>query len=235
MNCQDSDEHLGDYVDGTLTGAAVAAVEQHLAVCERCAAVVEDFSALRAMARALPLEMPPPQVWDALSAATGPQQAAAPLRGLRGWQPLAAAAVVALLATGGWWVGVRLAESARPGARADRTPGSDVSFTDTAHATAEAHYTTTIATLEEMAAAERAALDPVTAGAIDSGITVVDDAIEESRAALTSNPDSDVAQESLFQALRRKVALLQQMLALINEMRKGNQDGAARIFSELNP
>jgi hypothetical protein len=63
---------------------------------------------------------------------------------------------------------------------------------------------------------------------------VIDQAISESRAALKSEPDSAPAQESLFTALRRKVSLLQEMLALINEMRKGNQDGAARILSEIN-
>jgi len=44
----------------------------------------------------------------------------------------------------------------------------------------------------------------------------------------------EVAQESLFGALRSKVALLQETLTLINEMRKGNQEGAARIVSGLN-
>jgi hypothetical protein len=43
-----------------------------------------------------------------------------------------------------------------------------------------------------------------------------------------------VAQESLFGALRSKVALLQETLTLINVMRKGNQEGAARIVSGLN-
>jgi hypothetical protein len=63
---------------------------------------------------------------------------------------------------------------------------------------------------------------------------VIDEAINESRAALQSEPQSETAQESLFVALRRKVALLQEMLALINEMREGDQDGAARILSEIN-
>ena len=47
-------------------------------------------------------------------------------------------------------------------------------------------------------------------------------------------PENDVAQQSLFEALRNKVALLQDTIALINEMRKGNQEGAARIVSGLN-
>ena len=47
-------------------------------------------------------------------------------------------------------------------------------------------------------------------------------------------PDDSIAQESLFEAFRRKVALLQDTIALMNEMRKGDTDGAARIVEGLN-
>jgi len=63
---------------------------------------------------------------------------------------------------------------------------------------------------------------------------VIDQAIRESRAALQSQPASELAQESLFEALRRKVGLLQETIGLINEMRKGNQAGTARIIQNLN-
>ncbi len=43
-----------------------------------------------------------------------------------------------------------------------------------------------------------------------------------------------MAQESLFDAFRRKVSLLQDTIALMNEMRKGNQAGAARIAEGPN-
>ena len=39
---------------------------------------------------------------------------------------------------------------------------------------------------------------------------------------------------SLFDAFRRKVALLQDTIALMNEMRKGNPDTATAIASGLN-
>jgi len=37
----------------------------------------------------------------------------------------------------------------------------------------------------------------------------------------------------LFEALQRKVGLLRDTIALINEMRKGDQAGAARIAGSL--
>ena len=41
-------------------------------------------------------------------------------------------------------------------------------------------------------------------------------------------------QEGLFDAMRSKVALLQQTVELINEMRKGNQAEAGRLLQGLN-
>ena len=99
---------------------------------------------------------------------------------------------------------------------------------------AERDLTNTIEGLERIAADDPAALDMETADVLKANLTVLDGAIGESREALKKEPENDVAQESLFEALRNKVALLQDTIALINEMRKGNQEGAARIVSGLN-
>ena len=63
---------------------------------------------------------------------------------------------------------------------------------------------------------------------------MIDQAIDESRTALRTQPADQMAQESLFEAFRRKVSLLQDTIALMNEMRKGNQAGAARVAESLN-
>ena len=57
-------------------------------------------------------------------------------------------------------------------------------------------------------------------------IKTINAAIEESRTALVQNPGNDPARDSLFEALRRKVVVLQATVNLMNEMRKGNQAGA---------
>jgi len=64
--------------------------------------------------------------------------------------------------------------------------------------------------------------------------SIIDQAISESRAALKTQPTSTSAQDGLFDALRTKVALLQQTVELINEMRKGNQAEAGRRFQTLS-
>ena len=228
MSCRDYEHQIGDYVDGTLAPAARRAVEAHLAKCATCGALASDFASIRALAQTLECHAPPARIWQQVSSA-----AAAPRRSFMrlpafAWQPIAAAAMIAVLTTSLWWLGTRLAGPVVPTA-------GDIVLADAVRAEAEDHYVTAIARLEQVTTAERDALDPETADVLQTGIAVIDDAIEESRAALDTDPDSELAQESLFDALRRKVALLQYMFALINEMRKGDEGGAARVLSELNP
>jgi uncharacterized protein YkwD len=99
---------------------------------------------------------------------------------------------------------------------------------------AEMQFTNAIAGLESIAKNEQSALDMETADVLQANLTVIDGAITESRAALQTEPNNQAAQESLFEALRSKLELLQDVVALINEMRKGNPEGAARIVSGLN-
>jgi hypothetical protein len=97
---------------------------------------------------------------------------------------------------------------------------------------AEQHYENAIGGLEKLAN-DRQVLDPQTAQALQKNLQVIDLAIDESRAALKAHPASEPAQQSLFEAFRTKIALLQDTIALINEMRKGNQAEAVRIAEGL--
>jgi hypothetical protein len=232
MNCQDYAEQLGDYVDGTADATTHARVDAHLLACARCRMLAADFTAIRSLSRQLEPVTPSPAVWQAISARTASPGPHRPARGwLDAWQPVFAAAAVVLLATSLWWTGARLFEAT--GATRNGTTVVADAF-EAQDDTVEAHYTIAIARLEEVTRAEGTALDAYTADVLDAGLTVIDDAIDESRAVLAMEPDNDLAQESLFTALRRKIAVLQEMLALINDVRQGNQDGAARILSELN-
>jgi hypothetical protein len=231
MNCQDCDERLGDYVDGALDATARAEVDAHLRACPACRAVVSDFEAIRSLSRELQPLRPGPQVWQRIAAATSrPSRrawwASSPFGA---WQPVLASAVAVLLAIGLSWTGQRLAEAPGTDGRGAiaTTDGLDAEQQDV-----EAHYVTAIARLEQITSAERSALDPDTAEVLDAGLSVIDEAIVQSRAALGTQPESDLAQDSLYQALDRKVTVLQEMLALIDEMRRG---GVVQVVSELNP
>jgi anti-sigma factor RsiW len=225
MTCQAYDERIGDYVDGTLAAGDVARLDAHLGACARCQAMVADLRAIRSMARSLDSHVPPPQVWRALAEATRSSRPS-PLRAwLFGWQPVAATAMIAVMATALSWVGGRLATDGPPSSRIE----SSAALFDVPHDAAEAHYVSAIASLEALTSVERATLEPQMVDVLDTGMTIIDTAIDQSRAALEMEPDSQIAQDSLFQALRNKVALLQGTLTLVDEVRRSDQDSTGPL------
>ena len=250
MTCTDYELQIGDLVDGqALDAPAQGALESHLAGCASCRRMAEDLRAIRAAAVTLEQHVPAPQVWNRIAAAVEAD------RHRRWWQPvrlqglafrqLAAAAVAMVLVAGVGWMAWR---DLAPGLTAGRTgaaiaqndidAGTDpdlVLSADVDMKTAENDFVQAIAGLEPMADTETTDLDAGTADVFKANLTVVDEAIGQSRAALATAPESEIAQESLLGALRSKVELLQDAVALINEMRRGNQAGAARIVSGQNP
>jgi anti-sigma factor RsiW len=233
---------VDDYLDGTLTPSQAAMFTSHLPACVSCAALVDDLRAIRTATAQLEQRPVPPHLWGRIEARVRDDHAAVPssrfkqlLPGLRTtpWIPLAAAACLLLIAGGLWLL--------LPGNSA--VPAQPVTHDASAPAPASAivdadldvvHYETAISDLQQIAKADREALDPQTSAVLDSNLSVIDMAIDESRAALNDQPANDAARDSLFEALRSKVVLLQDTVALINEMRKGDQDGVARVISGLN-
>lgn len=220
MNCEHYETALGDWVDGTIDAAAAIALQAHLAGCDHCRARGDDFRAIRTAARTLERHEPPARTWHRIAAAVG---AAGNLeRGTRNdadrhawlpWRPLAAAAAVLLMLSATWVMLPPAAQPAPPATAAeDAPPDFDVQNT-------EAQYQTAIAGLEQITTAGGMELDPMTAEILEVNLTVIDMAIDESRAALETEPSSGVAQQTLFAALDSKVALLQDTVALINQSR----------------
>jgi hypothetical protein len=248
MSCQDYEAQIGDYVDGTMDEARRASCESHLSTCASCRALASEFSMIRAACLTLEAQVPPPHVWRKLSAAIEAEPK--PLLGLGGaywWRVLAPVAAMVVLVVALSWTAGRLTPVATErlarvatGVATERlarvAPGSGSEPVTIAaeYQLAEQNLTNTIVGLERIAADDRSTLDMETADVLQANLTVLDGAIGESRDALQKEPENDVAQQSLFEALRSKIALLQDTIALINEMRKGNQEGAARIVSGLN-
>jgi Putative zinc-finger len=235
MSCQDYEAQIGDYADGTMDEAQRASCESHLATCASCRALASDFSVIRAASLTLEAQVPPPHVWRKLSAAIEAEPK--PLLGLGGaywWRVLAPVAAMVVLVAALSWTAGRLTPVANERlARVAPGSGSEPVTIAAEYQLAEQDLTNTIVGLERIAD-DRSTLDMETADVLKANLTVLDGAIGESRDALQKEPENDVAQESLFEALRSKIALLQDTIALINEMRKGNQEGAARIVSGLN-
>jgi len=241
MNCTTCEPLLSVYIEETEPGRRSlgeggrerAAVEAHLRTCAACRVLAEDLKAIRLAARSLEPLVPPARVWHRIAAAAEAEPRASWLQsGWLNWRPLTAVAMTALIAASLWRVGTLLGPVASPGSDVNTTVAgaSPVSVS----LGPESDYTQAIAQLEQVTNADRDVLDQDTAGVLNAGLTVIDGAISESRAALQAEPQSQPAQESLYAALRRKVALLQDTVVLINETRNENQDGSARILPEIN-
>ena len=246
MNCDRCGALVGDYVDGTLAQDERAAVETHLAGCAACRAMAHDFRAIRSTAANLERHTPSPQAWPRIAEAVERERsrsvAAYASRIFRSGpifrSGFAVAAILLLVLAGTSLILWNQMTGTEPAHRtATTTAPADPELAQTVEhelRLAEEHYQNAIAGLEKITRTESAALDPQVAAVLQKNLEVIDQAIGESRAALQTQPASEVAQESLFEALRNKVVLLQETVVLINEMRKGNQEGTARIVSGLN-
>lgn len=255
MNCESWTEAIGDLVDGALDERRRRDVEDHLRDCASCRTLAADLRAIRTAASQLPSMQPPERIWQRLSTQlpVGDNLPAADadvptfwsrIRGLLAPTPrrlawAGSALVVVLLATAVSVLLLRETGSQKQQATNKSAPvhANDADLVQSVESElrlAEEHYEKAIAGLQQMATAGEGSLDPQLAETLRRNLTVIDNAIKESRVALANQPTNELAQESLFEAFRRKVALLQDTVALINEMRKGNQAEAAKIIGNMN-
>jgi anti-sigma factor RsiW len=209
---------LNDYADGTLSGSQQRVVGVHLSGCSSCSDVVDNLRRVRTAVRQLPPISPPRQVWTRIERSL---RASGATRRAARWQWLAAAAALIVAVLGG----MKLSDLRRPSSPV--TAPAVTADAPTAQSIAaelqqaEQHYQNAIAGLERIANSEKGSLDPQIASTLEKNLAVVDQAISESRAALKAQPSSEPAQASLLESFRAKIDLLQDTVALVNEMRRG--------------
>jgi len=258
MSCSEIRPLLSELADSSLSGEARARVTGHLEGCEACRAAFADIRRIRQEARSLPKAVPSPELWEKVRARVEAERRGADvvsIRPHRRWFPgttgawamgAAAAVLLVALSTGlvmmmrGSQAPATRSASSNPVAQqpgAPATAAAHGSHADLVQSIememqqADQHYEKALAGLEQVAREGQGSLDPRTAAVLQKNLGVLDQAIKESRSALQQQPSSEMARSSLFEALSRKVQLLQDTVALINEMRKGNQAGAAQIVS----
>jgi hypothetical protein len=237
MTCQDVERRLSRFVDGDLDADERAAVSSHLDTCAGCRAIASDLTRVRDAARALGPVAPPEHIWLEIAGqirlSDRPTPADAPTPAPRAsstmWQWFGLAAGLVLVTLVAYLViHLRAPVPATTTAGNGGAPGSVESVAQELSLALE-HYDKAIAQLEVLAKNNDGTIDATTAATLQHNLSVIDQAIAESRAALAANPQSQPALDSLIDALRRKVGVLQTTVALMNEIRRGNQEGAARV------
>jgi hypothetical protein len=246
--CDKVRPQLSGYVDRHLDAARAGEVRAHLLSSDECRGIADDLGLLRDAARKLGPIDPPPHVWLEIAGRvrldSGTPEVPSPLRvdSTPGrsrsdkwqWLGLAAALLLTTLAV----YSIATPDNVAPVAVTTNTTGNapEVATVETFEETmrrAEAEYEKAITQLEQLVKSGAPGVSASAAAILQKNVTTIDSAIAESRAALNSNPDSQPARTSLFEALRNKVNLLQHTVVLMNEMRKGDASGAAEAAAGL--
>ncbi len=230
MNCDRYSEWISEAVDGTLDQAAQAELDAHCRGCADCRELLSDLIDIRAAAATLDRVTPSPAVWTAISAKIDTprsphgvsslgregrapswgQLAGSPTRQPR-WGALATAAALVTVLGAAAWFGLSLRPS-----NGGSEPVAELARAASELQLAEQHYLNAIASLEQLTVRKDTTLDPAIAADIAQSLSSIDRAIADTRAALKTDPNSFVAQTSLLEALRMKVALLQETVSLMN-------------------
>jgi hypothetical protein len=228
--CDDIAPQLSELIDGTLPAEDRRRVDAHLETCDRCRGLRRDLERIRRTARALAPVPPPDHVWLEVAGHVHPpgpgrgRQTHAVDARVAARQWIGIAAMLVLVTVAAYFV-MRSPAAPAPGGNAPAVESVEAVRDEMDKA--RQSYENAIRKLEPLVTEGREALDPATAATLLSSIEKIDGAIAESQAALGQAPGSAPARESLFEALKTKVGILQATLNLMNEMRKGDQAAAA--------
>ena len=196
MTCTDIAPLLDEYVDGTLPPDATREVDAHLSGCERCRAEVAGLRALVAEARALPRSvLPERELWTGIERrlVTMPVGSSAARSVLVRLRPLLllAAAVFLLLA------GATLATIYQ------RSRTGPAGF-----ALEQRRYAEATADLARKLADNPTHLSAATRAVVERNLTIVDQAIREAEAALTTDPGNAALEQMVLARYVQRLDLL---------------------------
>lgn len=203
-------ELLNDFVDGRLEPELQSETETHLGQCADCRHEVEALRRLLADAGRLPRSIEPSHnLWPGVA-----QRLDAGNRRRRPFlRPRYAVAAVALLAVAFSLTQVRTKKARERTARPVVTEQPlTVGLASLAEQwrRSEATYEQAAAELQTALDAVREELDPATVARIETNLAIIDDAIRESRAALTEDPGNLEVLQLLAAVHEKKLDLLKQ-------------------------
>lgn len=219
MRCSTARKLINDYLDHSLEGKKVSSLEHHLQQCPDCQALLKDFERIIENAHSLESLAPSPETWLKIKAELKPEERAveaqetSKLSWLR--NPLSPPKlkyvlastfillifIVTMITIGPkyWWV---------------KHPEDPHRYALAKLEEAEHHYQLAIKALEAAAASEKDTLEPQLIQVFKGNLEVVDATIKACKQAVIQDPDNLEVRNYLLEAYRKKMDVLDRMIAL---------------------
>jgi anti-sigma factor RsiW len=209
-------DRLSDYLDAEdLDASERAAIEAHLASCASCRTTLAELRQVAVRAASLPVDNPPANaLWTGIAARLGsrsvlPFAKSIPRRFSFTLPQLVAASLALMVSSGGvvWMMRLNDPKASLPPVRAEFEERPTVNVVD-------ASYDQAIDDLEKTLEANRSRLDPETIRVLEANLTAIDEAINQARKALRSDPANLYLNSHFAETRNRKLALLRRASAL---------------------
>jgi hypothetical protein len=211
FGCQEFDANLETYLEG----GENLDVRAHAEQCSSCSSVLDDLEMIRAAARDLPLESPPPRVWSNIRATLAGEGFFRERESFwRRWiasaslvprtAPAAAVAFALLLAV----IMVFKGDIQRNGSQQPALTSSAASIVPVGLSGVQTNLVRTVRDMEEDYKAREASLDPSAKQIYQAGLSSLDNSIHECLDSLQKQPHNMLAREYLMQAYAQKAEVL---------------------------
>lgn len=200
-------DRLSAWLDDELDPIGRRAVDEHLAACAECRALLDDLRSIVAAAADYPGRAPERDLWAGIARGIreAPVIPLAPRRAGFGWRALLAASVVmAAVGAGATWLALRPAPGGAPAVPV--VPATALGVRNAA--LAEEQYDRAVQDLEAVLAAGRSRLDTATVRTIEQSLARIDAAIAEARAAIQRDSSNVYLNRQITANMRRKLNLL---------------------------
>jgi len=205
MTCNEVDDRLDDYVDGSLSEGEFQEVELHIASCAACRDEERHLRLILAQAAALPREVAPPRdLWAGIAERIERERRVRPVW----WGPVGLALAATLV------VGVAAALLHRNVPVAATLMTTPVSLDPTSIGAAEQEYQQAASALMAALQGRRDTLSPETLASVENNLLVMDQALTEVRAALGRDPGNPELTRMLVSTHRKKVETLRRVVRL---------------------
>ena len=231
MVCEQCQELISDYIDGTLELGEQTKMEHHLADCEGCRAVRDDLLQVVHFSKQLPLHTPSGAVWARIeSDLAGERPRSSWARARASWARVqnrylrlsipqlaaSAAALAILVSLGVLFARQNLVQQDNEGfahqfaaAQTDAAPLTRNLLSNPQDAEAITEMEQRIDQLAQSLEQRKVAWTPELRQAFDRNMIHVDQTLIECRHQLSNNPSDRTSQDLMLNAYREKVRLLE--------------------------